>query len=986
MEAPGAAAAERSGPGVESTMVLRLEVLGPLQAWLGDTRPDLGQVQQRVVLAVLAINANRPLGRDQLVDAVWGSAAPTYAVNLLQKYMSRLRRVLEPVRSARAPSQMLTWTDAGYLFSVPAGCLDLDVFDRELARSRAARSAGDLPGAAQALHAALALWRGPAFDGLTSPLLDAERERLAERRIGAIEDRIDIDLALGNDEDLVAELRQLISDHPLRERLRGLLMRALYRSGRQAEALAAFRETQHHLITELGVEPMTELQELHQRMLRGDAALAGPQRVERPAAGPPAVALPASPSPAQLPHGMPDFAGRDDELARLNTLLTARGDDGSRAGVTIVAITGTAGVGKTSLAVHWAHQIKHLFPDGQFYVNLRGFDPQGTVLGPDKALRSFLDACGVPPQRIPTSLEAQAALYRSVLADRRVLVVLDNARNTDQVLPLLPGSPGCLVVVTGRNRMSGLLAAGAVPLTVDLLTAPEARRMLGRRIGQRRVDAEPAAVDDIAAACARLPLALAIVAARAAFHPQFTLTALAGELREARGGLDAFVGENASNDARAVLSWSYRTLSDPAARLFRLLGLHPGPHLAAPAAASVAGLPLAQTRRLLAELSSAHLLDERAPGRFAFHDLLRAYAAEQAELIDNQEQRTAALGRLFDHYLTTARAADRLLYPYRVLAAVDPPDPAVTTVTFRDTGEALGWLQAEHPVLLASIDRAVATGFDAYAWRMVLTITPFLHYQGHWHDWTASLRRGLEACRHLGDVGGQADAHRLLNVANAYHDRFAEAGTHAREAMLLFAELGDHAGAAQVHLDLARASERQGHFHEAIERARQAVEAFRLAGDRGRQADALNVFGRCHSRLGYHEQALTYCNQALELHQQDGAWPGFQADTWRSLGYAHHQLGQLDDAIRWYDRALALWRDVGDRYEMAIALVGLGDSRRAAHDNDAARAAWLEAQSIFDDLGRPEAEQLRLRLARPAGPAPDSEISDDESSRPHVVQ
>ena len=621
--------AGRSGP------ILRMEALGPLQVWTGDARPALGPVQQRVVLAVLAVHANRPVGRAQLIEAVWGDDGPAYAVNLVQKYVSGLRRVLEPGRSARAPSSVLTWTDAGYLLSVPAGGLDLEVFDRELARARAARAARDLAGAAQALHAALELWRGPAFDGLPGPLLEAERDRLAERRIGAVEDRVELALTMGDLHDYVPELRQLVADHPLRERLRGLLMRALYRSGRQAEALAAFRDAHRHLTGELGVEPAAELQQLHQRILQGDPALSAgvppkppPPRPPAQRPSPPSQALP---NPAQLPHAMPGFAGRRDALDRLNALLPARvgaGLDASRGAVVITAISGTAGVGKTSLAVHWAHQVKHRYPDGQLYVNLRGFDPQGAAVKPGDALRGFLDAFGVAPHRIPASPEEQAALYRSLLADRRVLVVLDNARDTDQVTLLLPGVPGCLVVVTSRNRLSGLLAVGAVPLTLGLPAVAEARQLLSNRIGRDRVAAEPGAVDEIIAACARLPLALAIAAARAAYHPQFSLTALAAELHQARGGLDAFVGESATNDARAVLSWSYHTLSDDAARLFRLLGLHPGPDLTVAAAASLAGDPPGRVRRVLVELTSAHLLDERSPGRFAFHDLLRAYAVE----------------------------------------------------------------------------------------------------------------------------------------------------------------------------------------------------------------------------------------------------------------------------------------------------------------------------------------------------------------------
>ncbi|HEU5106941.1 MAG TPA: transcriptional regulator, partial [Micromonosporaceae bacterium] len=426
-EAPSSAA---HGPPVPA---LRVEVLGPVQAWQGDTSLSLGPVQQRVVLAVLALHANRPLRREHLIEAVWGEAAPAYAVNVVQKYISGLRRAFEPVRSVRSPSRLLSWTDVGYRLSLPPGCLDLEVFDREIGRARAARAAGELPEAAQAVHAALQLWRGRAFGGLASPLLDAERDRLEERRISVIEERIEIDLAMGDDQDLVPELQRLVAEHPMRERLWGALMTALYRSARQGEALAAFRTLTGYLRDELGVDPSAELQELYQRILANDPGLAAAGPGGRTAADSGWVEHgPGLPVPAQLPYATPHFIGRADEQRRLDSLLTGEGaaaDDG----MVIAVITGTAGVGKTSLALHWAHRISARFPDGQLYVDLRGFDPHRSATDPGDALRGFLDALGVPARRVPDSLEQQAALYRSLLAGRRMMVVLDNARDTDQV-------------------------------------------------------------------------------------------------------------------------------------------------------------------------------------------------------------------------------------------------------------------------------------------------------------------------------------------------------------------------------------------------------------------------------------------------------------------------------------------------------------------------------------------------------------------------
>ena len=493
----------------------RFGVLGPLRAWRGESAVDLGPVQQRVVLAVLLLQAGHPISRQRLISAVWGGVQPARSVNLIQRHVSRLRRVLGTGEALDAPCG-LVWTDAGYLLTVPG--------ERHREPHRVPPGAGPGPGRAgrrgspastAALHAALGLWRGPVCDGLSSPFLDAQRDRLAETRISVIEERADLDLALGQHADLIAELRDLVADHPLRERLHGLLMLALYRAGRQADALAAYLDARRLLREDLGVEPAEPLQHLHQQILAADPALAAvaawpaagpaaPAATQPPAMVPPRATAPlaamtlvpatargpcrAGPLSAQLPHRIPDFTGRDAELGRLDALVT-RDDPG--AAIVITVITGTASIGKTALAVHWAHRISDRYPDGQLYVNLRGFDPTGTAVAPAEAIRGFLDAFGVTPPQIPLSLQAQAALYRSLLAGRRVLILLDNAAEEDQIRPLLPGSPGCLVIVTSRNELRGLIVTeGAHPVDLDLLSTAEARQLLSRRAGESRVLAE----------------------------------------------------------------------------------------------------------------------------------------------------------------------------------------------------------------------------------------------------------------------------------------------------------------------------------------------------------------------------------------------------------------------------------------------------------------------------------------------------------------
>ena len=938
---------------------LRFEVLGPLRVWRGKTVVDLGPVQQRVVLAVLALQAGRPVGRQQMIDAVWGEMPPRNAVNLVQRHVSGLRRALEPERPGHTPSGLLAWTEAGYLLTVPKGALDLDVFESELSRARAARAAGQLREADEALHSALELWRGPVCDGLSSPFLDAQADRLDESRISVLEERIELDLAIGVHADLIAELRDLVAEHPLRERLHGQLMLALYRVGRQADALAAFRDARRHLHDELGVEPGAALQRLHQQILAADPELVAMPVAEAAAAPGPTTGI-QRPLPAQLPHQIPDFTGRDAEMGRLDALVARdRGDTGTH--FVVIVITGTAGVGKTTLAVHWAHGIGERFPDGQLYVNLRGFDPTGSAIKPAEAIRGFLDAFGVTPQQLPTSLEAQAALYRSLLADRRVLILLDNAADEDQVRPLLPGSPGCLVVVTSRNELPGLIVTeGAQPVLVDLMSVPEARQLLSRRIGENRVAAEASAVDSIIALCTRLPLALMLVAARAATHPGFSLSALAAELSEVGGSLDAFDSEDRATNVRAVFSWSYQRLSVSGQRLFRLLGLHFGPDISMAAVASLAGMPKAQVRHALAELTRAHLVSERIPGRFALHDLLRAYATEVAHSHDPDDYRYTARYRVFDHYLHSAYRADEVLHrhrdrPFTPAAA----SPGVTPESPADQVQALAWFESEHAVLLAVLRQAA--GFDTHIWQLASALASYFKHQGHWRDWRDSQTMALDASRRLSDKRAQALSHSLLGSAFVQLSNYDHARAHLQHALDMFGELGDNAGQAYAHHSLLIMLERQGLYREALPHAQQALTLFKAAGQDIGRARALNAVGWFHAQLGDYAQALVCCQEALDLQREIGDRFG-QAETYDSLGYAHRHLGHQKEATTCYEQAVNLYDELGDRYGEADALVGLGDAHQAFRDSDSARIAWQRALTILEQLDHPRADSVRARM------------------------
>lgn len=647
------------------------------------------------------------------------------------------------------------------------------------------------------------------------------------------------------------------------------------------------------------------------------------------------------PVPRQLPSIGSYFVGRTRELRRIDELTRDEA-------VSVVVITGAPGVGKTATAVHWARAVVARFPDGQLYANLRGFDPSGHPVPPNEAIRRFLDAFGLPPERIPADLDAQACLYRSLLSNRRVLVVLDNAASAEQVRPLLPGSSRCLAVITSRSELGGLVVGdGAHPVCLDVPTAAEAGLLLERRIGGGRVAVEPRAIAQIVSSCGRLPLALAIVAARAANHPAHALGRLAGELAEAHGRLDAFHGDDPATDVRTVFSWSYRTLGRPAARMFRLLGMTPGPDLTEAAAASLAGLPAEQVRPLFAELTRAHLLTEHAAGRFALHDLLYTYAFE---LVGNRAEGHCAAHRLLDHYLHSAHSAARLLDPHWKPLAIAPARLRVVAETFGDHDQALAWFTAERSVLMACVAMAERMGRDEHTWHLASALAIFLDRNARWHDRSVTQQAALAATTRLGDVAGQASAHRGLARAHARLGRHDAALAHYRHAFRLFAELGDRTGQAHTHLNLAWMFGQQGDHGKALDHAGQAHDLYLAAGDRSGRARALNNSGWYHARLGDYPKALSCCRDALDLQQEIGDEHGAAA-TWDTLGYAHHRLGCHPQAIDCYEKALHNCRRTGDRCSEAETLIHLADAHAAAGDQAAGHDARQRAIEILGDLG-----------------------------------
>jgi DNA-binding SARP family transcriptional activator/tetratricopeptide (TPR) repeat protein/transcriptional regulator with XRE-family HTH domain len=953
VETPAALTAEPT-----ATQDVNVGVLGPLAVQVGGVSVAVGGEQPRVLLGRLALSPNTAVHRTELIDTLWGDAVPTSAVNLVQTYVARLRRILQPRRAPGTAQGIVTLDPGGYRLNIGAQQLDLLRF-RGLVRDARAAAAARPEVAAERLDQALALWRG-------DPLADIDRlaghpllVAIADERIAAVLQYADLVGVLGSHDRALPGLRELAGRYPLHESLHARLMVALAATGSQAAALTVFDQIQRRLADELGIDASPELLEHRQRVLRQEwaAGRRAARRVRTGSTDPPAAV------PAQLPLDVYGFTGRTRELARLDQLLDFAQKD--RAALLVCALSGTAGVGKTALAVHWAHRVRDRFPDGQLYVNLRGFDPTGTVMSPAEAIRHFLDALDVPVGRIPTELDAQAALYRSLLSGREMLVLLDNARDADQIRPLLPGAAGCLVVITSRNRLASLVAAEAAqPLPLDVLSLDDARDLLVRRLGGKRVAAEPEALDEIVTLGAHLPLALAILAARAATDPRRSLAALADELRDGSHRLDALTTGDAVTDLRAVFSSSYRTLTPLAARLFRLLGVHPGPDISSFAAASLTALAPSQVRPLLAELTRSHLLIEPTPGRYAFHDLLRSYAVEQADAVDPGADRRAALHRVLDHYLYTAHNAAQRLDPMRDPVELPASQPGVTPLEMVDRDQAFAVLTAEYPVLLAAIGKAAEGRFDVHAWQLSWALATFFYLRGRWHDWAASQRIAVAAAQRLGDRLGQARSHRGLGRAYIGLGRHDDAADQYRSAFDLYGAVGDWSGQAYCCGDLAALLVGQSRYRDALEQAQRAVDLCATVGNVRGQARNLNAVGWCHAQLGEYEQAIDACLQALVLMRETGDRWG-EGGTLDSIGFAYYHLGRYERAAMYYRESLDLRRAAGDRYGEAETLTHLGDTHHATGDTVAARCYWRDALVILDELAHPEAAMVRTKLTSP---------------------
>ncbi|GAA2896059.1 AfsR/SARP family transcriptional regulator [Nonomuraea rubra] len=908
-------------------------LLGPVELVTATGRVDVGPPQRRSVLAALLADAGRPVPVETLVDRVWGEQPPDGARRALHSHVARIRRMLERAGDGHEAARLVR-RSGGYVLEADPERVDLHLFRRLVEQAR-----GSDTGRLRLLRDALALWRGEPLAGIPGAWAARVRESLRRQHLDAVVAWADAELQAGDPGTATGRLRDLLAEYPLVEPLAAALMRALHAAGSGAEALACYAAIRMRLSDELGTEPGAELRQLHEAILRDEPRRPPPRR---PGA------------PALLPLDVRGFTGRDAELARLDAVLAETAEHPTA--VIISALSGTAGVGKTALAVRWAHRVRDAFPDGQLYVNLRGYDTQQPMTA-GEALAGLLSALGVPAQDLPPQQDDAAARYRSEVSGRRMLILLDNASSVEQVRPLLPGSPSCVVMVTSRDSLAGLVALhGACRLDLDLLSAADATLLLRTLIGAR-ADAEPGAAAALAGLCARLPLALRVAAEMATARPAAPLADLVAELADERRRLDLL---NAGGDpraaVRAVFSWSYQRLPAGTARVFRLLGLHPGSDFDADGAAALAGVTPGQAVRVLEELAGAHLVERRAASRYAFHDLLRLYARERALQEEHEHDRQAAAHRLYDHHLRTADAAARLLYPEKLRLPLPGPPSAPR---FAGDTAALAWLEAERGNLLAVAQHTAEHGPRSVAWRLTDILRGYFWLRMYAADWLALAHAGLADAR--ADDAPAAQAAAELSLADAYlhQTRFEQAAEHYTNAAELFQQAGWPDGQAAALGNLSSVYFDSGRLGEAAACLTRALAVNQRTGRLAGQAASLGNLGLVHEALGRLEQAAGFFEQALILDRKLG-FPGAEAIDLNNLGEVCHLLGRTGQARDLLFQALEIERKIGDRDTEAETLRLLADVHRDTGRDGEAREFARSALALARDTGnrRFEAEAL----------------------------
>ncbi|MGW6913777.1 AfsR/SARP family transcriptional regulator [Kitasatospora sp. NPDC054939] len=970
---------------------LRFQVLGPVQAWRGDETLALGSPQQQAVLTSLLLQHGRPVATQDLVDGIWGDRPPPQAIAALRTYVSRLRGVIEPHREVRAPAEILISVSDGYALRISSGALDLAVFEAAVGEAGAARTNGDPAEAHRLLSAALGLWRGRALAGVPGPYADTQRLRLAERQVSAWEECCAVALEIGRHTEVVAELSSLTAEHPLRERLRELLMLALYRCGRQAEALGVYTDTRKLLIEELGVEPGTGLSTMHARILAGDAELAPPPSAIPPSANR-ADNAPVVPPPAQLPADVSDFSGRSVLVTELRQTLRS----GTGQAVVVTSLAGIGGVGKTTLAVHVAHSVRSEYPDGQLYVDLRGAG--ASPVDPAIVLGDFLHALGVA--ELPESLEQRAALYRSLLAGRRMLILLDNAHDSEQLLPLIPGVSGCAVLATSRSRLAGI--PGAHLVDVEEMTPGEALALFSAIVGEARVAAEPGAALAVVTSCGFLPLAVRIAAARLASRPRWSVSDLAQRLADQRRRLDELQLGNLA--VETTIGLGYGQLRPDEARAFRLLSLVDSPDLPLDAVAALLGEGLAQAEHLAESLVEANMLECFTPGRYRYHDLLRLYAQRQNEkLADTAEQEKAVL-RLLEHVLPTMRNAAQAIEPDDQLP--EPLDDLKTPGLVLATGtSALRWLRAEVSMMLSTVEAAV-DGSPALlrpALDLLIALNSIVEDSTHGARTRRLLETGGANARAHGDTQALARVHfvlgtleyfannfqgaelslrtslalqaednvtvlrsmaaNVLGITLSISDRAAEALPFFEQALAISRVVGAPIGEARLLGNIARAQLNAGMSEAAVQSVAEAAVAARRSANDPCLADTLYQLGVVLSSTGSPHEAVDHLREANQLYQaqQNRLREGY---TLARLSVALLASGRAAEASDAAGESLAIAQELDSAYCQGLANAALGEALLGLAQPARGLACLQEAHAIFTRLGVPEASPVADLISR----------------------
>jgi len=963
---------------------MQFRLIGMVEIDSGGQVIEIGPPQQRLLAAALAVDAGRLVTVESLIDRVWDDA-PQGARRTLHVLISKMRRVLEHARDREPEDVTVVRRSGGYVLQLSPSRVDLLRFRRLADDARQADSATRVT----LLRDAVALWHGEPLSGLPGNWAARARAAWWQEYLEVAVAWAHAELRSGDPPATIGTLTMLAGEYPLAESVSAALMQALCAVGRPADALACYAQTRERLADELGIDPGPELQAAYQAALRdtsrlpdGTVATSGPVTVspgspaddQRGPAAPESARVPAgsaAPPPRELPAVVRHFTGRTRELEALTAML----DDTREqlpAAVVISAIGGTAGVGKTALAVHWAHEVAGRFPDGQLYVNLRGYDP-GQPMPSADALAGFLRALGLDGQDIPQEEAERAARYRSLLAGRRILVVLDNARSAEHVRPLLPGTPTCVTVVTSRDSLAGLVARdGAVRLDLDFLPLAEAIGLLRALIGAR-VDAEPGVAAVLAMQCCCLPLALRVAAELAIARPSVSLAMLASELADQQRRLDLLdAGADPRTAVRAVFSWSCQHLDPSVVLAFRLLGLHPGPDLDSYGAAALTSTSLNQASQVLDLLTRAHLIQAARPGRYAMHDLLRAYARELAGDEDEKDERHAALTRLFDFYLHASAAAMDVLHTAerdhrpRIPAATTPVPPIA------DLAEALAWLDAERANLVAVTVHAARHGWPSHATRLSDILARYLDDAGHHTEAALIHRHALQAARHGGDKTAAASALKSLASVDYGHGRYRQAASYLGQALVLFRETGDQNGEAATLTNLGLVHSTAGRYRQAVLHLRQALDLYRKTGDKFREARALGNLGATERRQGRLQEAADHYQQGLALCRETGDRSGL-AETLNRLGILNLQQNRHEQAIGELRRALTIFRQLGERSGESRALAHLGEADLRQGRYPRAVDQLRQALTIYRQLGDKQSEvrvvnhlgEAALHMGRP---------------------